>query len=111
MSSTPVERDCTSENVAAERDLAAPTGGRAQDEVVFRAFRWSLAALGLIGVSAFFAWLLFAPVGEKNIAVTYVPDEPALADPAPTDAVPRVMFTDITREAGIDFVHFNGATG
>src|SRR5438105_828177 len=111
MRSRAVERDCAAEDVATERDLAASAGGGAQDEVVFRVFRWSLAALGLIGVSALFAWLLFAPVGEKKIAVSYVTGDPDLADPPPPDGVPRVMFTDITRDAGIDFVHFNGATG
>ncbi|MGD8843525.1 MAG: CRTAC1 family protein, partial [Gammaproteobacteria bacterium] len=36
---------------------------------------------------------------------------PVIEESAPPQAAPPVTFTDITREAGIDFVHVNGSTG
>src|SRR5438067_5388334 len=34
----------------------------ASDEVVSRAFRWSLVALAALGLTCVFGWLLFAPI-------------------------------------------------
>jgi hypothetical protein len=86
----------------------APQG----DEVVSRALGWSLAGLAVVGVLCLFGWLLFAPVTVEDSPFTPPDDAPPIADVGlPAEMFPDLPFTDITKEAGIDFVHFNGVTG
>lgn len=83
---------------------------RYDDAVIGRAFRWSLAAfilLALVAVGVVF-WLK-RPAPEAPPQVT--PLAAPVAPERPVTAAPRVRFTDITREAGIRFVHRNGAYG
>ena len=81
------------------------------DTVIGRALRWSLVGLLAVGsiasVVAYAFWPEEAP--EEEILEKKVDRISALV----TDAavLPTVTFTDVTREAGIDFVHFNGARG
>jgi len=79
------------------------------DAVIGRAVRWSLLAVVVLAVIAVLTIYLFrrpAPHGpEQKIAAA----PPAARE---TPAVPpKVAFTDITQQAGIDFVHTNGAYG
>ncbi len=81
----------------------------ADDAVIGRAFRWSvlvLAAVGLLGALA--AWWLGRSRAEapgQAIEAAAPQEVERAADPPP------VTFTDITAQAGITFVHDNGAYG
>lgn len=79
------------------------------DAVIGRAFRWSLLVillLGAIGGAAVFISWPDDPVDETRMIET-----PAPARLETASGIPSIQFTDITREAGIDFVHSNGARG
>ena len=80
------------------------------DDVIQRAQTLSLtvlAALGLIGIAI--AWWTSRPTLEppEEIRELVLPKvrEPVAA------VVPSIQFTNITKSAGIDFVHTNGAAG
>ena len=81
----------------------------ADDTIIAKAFGWSLAVFAVIGIG----------IGVVVFALRE-PPPPAAAEPAtftPPKSIataataPLVEFTDITIDAGIDFVHTNGATG
>ncbi|UCE62114.1 MAG: CRTAC1 family protein [Phycisphaerales bacterium] len=79
------------------------------DVVIGKAFRWSLLVLG-VGIAAVAGGISIAnrekpaaPLVETIVTPPRVVERSA--DP------PQVTFIDITAEAGIDFVHVNGATG
>jgi len=79
------------------------------DTVIGRAFRWSLAVIGglavvVVGV-VFWATRTESAPPPKEVEFTVPKPISHVADP------PEVAFTDITRSAGIDFVHENGAVG
>jgi hypothetical protein len=79
------------------------------DRVIGRALRWSAVALVAIAVvvAGVIWWLRRAPAEKPAAAITAAPPVESRAAGAP----PAVAFADVTREAGIGFVHFNGATG
>jgi len=81
------------------------------DRIIGRVFRWSVllsAVVALVVLS-----VLFLRPQPKSVA-TVVPrgaiQAPAALDQRQTD-IPDVRFTDVTREAGVEFVHVSGATG
>src|SRR6185369_6497869 len=80
------------------------------DTIIGKATRWSLVAL--VG--------LVLTVGGTILWVNRKPAPPAAqltqinAPVAPASAaaeIPAAQFTDITKAAGINFIHYNGATG
>ncbi len=81
----------------------------ADDAIIGKAFNWSLVVLAGVGVVALAAFLWMQPEesGEAPAAVAVAPPRTvgAAADP------PDVRFDDVTRSAGISFVHVNGAAG
>ncbi|MHC4219691.1 MAG: CRTAC1 family protein [Planctomycetota bacterium] len=79
------------------------------DRIIGRAFRWSLAVIAVIAaVVAVTVWLVTRP--EKLPPPAAAPRAEAV--PRRADVVPpTVVFTDITTDSGIDFVHANGAAG
>ena len=81
------------------------------DAVIGRVFRRSLKVLAALAVAALIVvalrWVFRAGPEE---AVEIPVAAPRAVEAAPRD-VPAVPFTDITAEAGIDFVHVNGAAG
>ncbi len=81
-----------------------------QDDVVIgRAFRRSLGVLIAIGLLAV-AIVLWSKRPEQEQPETEIETEtPVVVVQAVVP--PSVTFTDITRSAGIDFIHFNGAEG
>lgn len=102
------------------RPRPLPTRGEAR---IRRAFLVSLAVIAAAALVAAAAYLLLqpeapAPVQEAEIAL---PEVAAAPEQAPAGAAgtqarvattpTQVQFTDITAEAGIDFVHVNGAYG
>ncbi len=79
------------------------------DAVIGRAVRWSLLAVVALAVIAGLTFYLVgrpAPQGPEQ-AITAAPPEAQRTPAVP----PKVTFTDITRQAGIGFVHANGAYG
>ncbi len=81
----------------------------ADDAVIGRALRWSAVAVVVVGaaVAAMLWYMKRAPEVLPVVVPTVIPAQEvtAAADP------PTVGFTDITAQAGIDFVHTSGATG
>ena len=84
----------------------------ADDRRIGRAFRISLLVLLLIALGVGGAWFFLRAPKPAPAPVTETPLTGPLAIPtSATVDPPRVRFTDITRTAGIDFVHTNGAYG
>ncbi len=79
------------------------------DKIITTALNWSLIVLVLLGAvgGAAAYWYL-----RKPVAVV-VPSPPPPAPPPPRVKLetPEILFTDITVESGIKFVHENGAYG
>jgi hypothetical protein len=77
------------------------------DEIIGRAFRWSLAVIGVLacGVAGLVLWLRSGGVAEADRRIsTTSADRRAQA----MAQIPHVPFTDMTKAAGVDFVHVNG---
>ena len=81
----------------------------ADDRVIGRAFRWSMVVVVVaVGVVAMAIWLLRRPESPPPTHAT--PN--AVPETVETSGEPPpVVFTDITTDSGIGFVHENGATG
>jgi hypothetical protein len=88
--------------------------GNDDDAVIGRALYWSAVTLGLVAVVALLglgAWLVpswLANWMRREEAVQV--ELPKLRD-VPDAVMPTVPFTDVTRSAGIQFHHENGAHG
>ena len=80
------------------------------DQVIARALRRSLVVIvALAGAGAGLYWLRSE---EAPVEVVLEKDAGQIADLVADEAVlPLVRFSDVTAQAGIDFVHFNGARG
>jgi enediyne biosynthesis protein E4 len=79
------------------------------DTVIGKAFRWSVGVIVAMGVL-----LLGGYYGTRTTQIEVA--EQVIASVSPetvlqTTAAPRVVFVDVARSAGIDFVHENGAYG
>jgi len=81
----------------------------ADDRVIGIAFRWSLAALVVIALTAGAVVWHFKnrPPGGVRLTLTSAPVSPERMEAE----IPKAGFRDITTEAGIRFVHNNGAYG
>lgn len=80
------------------------------DAVIGKAFRVSaivLLAMFLVAGLAFF-WMLRPPKKEaERLTELMIPENPQSS----SVSIPKVIFREVTHEAGIDFVHQNGAIG
>ncbi len=79
------------------------------DTVILRALKLSAIALVVIIAVAAVAFYLLRPAPLEHDA-----REEAIVLPKGQDvsvSIPKVVFSDVTAASGIDFVHFNGATG
>jgi hypothetical protein len=83
----------------------------ADDTIIGRAFRWSLVALAAVAGLTLAVWLVFrqrpAPPPEQVTPIF----APAAPERSAAAEIPHAPFTDITAQAGIRFVHHNGAAG
>lgn len=80
------------------------------DTVISKAFRWSLAVIAVAGLGIVVGVWLTRERPQDEVVIERGP----VAVPSALDqgeAMPAVAFTDITEEAGIDFVHVSGAYG
>lgn len=81
------------------------------DAVIGRAFRWSLAALLIIGSAiAVIVLVLKNDAPEEAQQITEI-EAPETRPSIPQNQIPTVPFKDITADSGIRFVHANGAYG
>ena len=80
----------------------------ADDAIIGRAFWWSLAVIGVGAAGIGLVWWL----GGRPTALS-PPVEPAYVPPQRHVSIeaPALPFTDITAQAGIEFIHVNGAYG
>jgi len=84
----------------------------ATDQVITLAFRRSLIVIALVAAAfsaAFILWRLFpSPTHDP----THMPPLAKVTSRSDhTIAPPHIPFTRVTRQAGIDFIHVNGADG
>lgn len=80
------------------------------DAIIGRAFRWSALALGIVvaaGITVFL-YLNRQPAAQPAVITETLP--PAAQQFAHAE-VPSVVFTDITKAAGIGYIHNSGAAG
>ena len=83
----------------------------ADDRIIGTFFRRSLIVIGAVAVIAVVVWLLTR--GDDGGAVATIERDiegPAVLDQS-SATMPQVAWTDVTANAGIDFVHVNGADG
>src|SRR4051812_38934046 len=91
-------------------DVAADEFVQHDDAVIGRAIRWSLVALVLIaggGGIAYYVTHRASPPPPTRMTSISPPTRPVHAEAA----IPQAAFTDVTADAGITFVHNNGAYG
>jgi len=91
---------------------SSPNPGSGGDQRIARAFRLSLflvVMVALVGGGAW--WLLSKPDETQKPAAEVEVQAPATPVRQSPTVPPAVNFTDITRSAGIDFVHTSGAYG
>jgi hypothetical protein len=87
-----------------ERDIPV------DDAVIGRAFKWSLAMFLMVAsVGAGVVYFLDRPAPRPVDKIT-VQDVPK-PRPKPVMSLPAIPFVDVTRQAGITFVHTSGARG
>ena len=102
-----------------ERGPQSPGEGRSpedelvaeDDAVIGRAFARSLIVLAVLAAGALVVVALRSSLRTGPEAAIEIPMAAPRAVEAPPPDVPVVPFADITAEAGIDFVHTNGAEG
>ena len=106
------DRQSAPEPLPAEPDLIPEEELVPEDDAIIgRAFRWSAVVIVLIVAFVGLA-VLWANRTEPVVEVVIEKDPGAIENLQPTiETLPDVSFKDITVEAGIDFVHTNGARG
>jgi len=86
------------------------TTGEGDDAIIGRALRRSIIVIFLVGVILGAAALLQALMKKPEEAVVVVPEAPKKRQQTPLE-LPLVPFVEISRGAGIDFIHRSGAAG
>ncbi len=80
------------------------------DAIIGRAFRWSLLVIVLLAAGAGLAWFVSRDEAPAEVVRDIQPRAPERLVQESSE-MPAVPFTEITRAAGIDFRHVNGARG
>lgn len=80
------------------------------DQVIGKALRWSLVALVGIGVVVALVLVLNQEQAVEEVVIEKEAGEIANLSTSEVE-IPSVQFTDVTAQAGIDFVHEDGARG
>jgi len=81
------------------------------DAAIGRAFRWSIAVVAGVAAIGGGIWLIQSREVVAPPPPPVVLDGPVLPERTPEVELPRLIFTDITEAAGIDFVMDSGARG
>jgi hypothetical protein len=82
-----------------------------REALIRRAFYRSLAVIVVLALTVTGIWYLMRSNTRPQAVEEAVVSGPVIDESAPSKTPPPVTFTDITREAGINFVHVNGSTG
>ncbi|MEA2093385.1 MAG: hypothetical protein U9P11_02330, partial [Pseudomonadota bacterium] len=82
-----------------------------REAIIRTAFYRSLWVLLLFAGIGAGIWFLSREDSTPEVIEEATVSGPVIEAAAPLQGPPAVVFTDITREAGIDFVHVNGAYG
>lgn len=84
--------------------------GEVDDAAIGRALKWSLAVFLLLGAAggAIAYWLNRVPPPTPQVKQDIKPAQHRVPS---VIAIPSLPFTDVTEQAGIKFVHENGAAG
>ncbi|MGB7931791.1 MAG: CRTAC1 family protein [Gammaproteobacteria bacterium] len=82
-----------------------------REALIRRAFYRSLAIIVALALAVTGIWYVTRENTRPQAIEEAVVSGPIIDERTPSQAPPPVTFTDITREAGIDFVHVNGSTG
>lgn len=80
------------------------------DAVIGRAFRGSLVALAVVALVVLAIWLFLSRPAPERAEQAIEAAAPELVDTT-TVSAPALPFREVTRDAGIDFTHYNGAYG
>ncbi len=81
------------------------------DAIVGVALRWSALAIAVLVVLAVIGVLLVRDRGPREAGPDLAVEAPREVVAGEASVPPQVTFRDVTQEAGIAFVHHNGATG
>ncbi|WP_196137756.1 CRTAC1 family protein [Aliikangiella sp. G2MR2-5] len=82
------------------------------DEIIGKAFRWSLTLFSVLAVSGALIWSMNKEEAEELLAVSDKGlDVPLKIESIASVSPPQVSFVDVATAAGIDFRHFSGAYG
>jgi len=82
-----------------------------REALIRRAFYRSLAVIAVLVLAGAGIWYFTRQNARPQAIEEAVVSGPVIDESAPPKTPPPVTFTDITREAGINFVHVNGSTG
>jgi enediyne biosynthesis protein E4 len=82
-----------------------------REALIRKAFYRSLAIIVALALAVTGIWYVTRENTRPQAIEEAVVSGPVIDERTPPQAPPPVTFTDITREAGIDFVHVNGSTG
>jgi hypothetical protein len=82
-----------------------------REALIRRAFYRSLVVIVALALAVTGIWYFTRENTRPQAVEEAVVSGPVIDESAPPHTPPPVTFTDITREAGIDFVHVNGSTG
>ncbi len=94
-----------------KRELPSDANQPADDAIIARALRWSLG-LGAVAVLLLGIVMVLWRAGQAPAPVeTAVVAAPVVSTAPAVSKLPALPFTDVTAEAGIRFVHRNGAYG
>ena len=80
------------------------------EDAIRKAFNRSLLTLATAAIAGYVIYLTVQEEPEPEAVVQEKIAGPVIAEQS-TLEIPEVVFTDVTTEAGIDFVHTNGAYG
>ena len=109
MSREPLSEEDLTGRVTEQEPLDGGELVAGDDRVIGRVFRWSLVvflAIGaIVGVALYLKSRQESPVTVEERPLVLPETQDRQGDP------PKVKFTDITRAAGITFIHENGARG
>jgi enediyne biosynthesis protein E4 len=101
---TDPDRKAGAEDVVSDEELVAD-----DDTIIGRALSWSIGVVVVIGLAVFATtWALSGNDDAPPPTETHIDAPQATEELA---APPDVSFTDVTTDAGLDFVHVSGALG
>ncbi|NNG11819.1 MAG: CRTAC1 family protein, partial [Halobacteria archaeon] len=81
------------------------------EAIIRRAFYRSLGVIVVVALGGAFLWYLSREDTKPEPVEEAIVSGPVIETAAPVHSPPTVIFTEITEEAGIDFLHVNGSQG